>query len=123
MLFTSDAVRGCCRSAQALARPCHHGRSQRVIAVLFDRQRHMQQFVLGRPGGRDRIGELRLAFGQRAGLVEGDADVSVPRFSSAPPPLINTPPRAARATPLSTALGTEMASAQGLAATSTAIAR
>ena len=33
------------------------------------------------------------------------------------------PDRAARATPLSTALGTEMASAQGLAATNTAMLR
>ena len=46
-----------------------------------------------------------------------------PRSSSGAPPLISTPPRAARAMPDSTALGVAMASAQGLAATSTAIAR
>ncbi len=49
--------------------------------------------------------------------------LSAPRFSSAAPPFTSTPPRAARATPDSTALGVAMASAQGLAATSTAIAR
>ncbi len=46
-----------------------------------------------------------------------------PKSSSGRPPLMSTPPRAALATPLNTALGVEMASAQGLAATNTAIAR
>ncbi len=45
------------------------------------------------------------------------------RFSRCTPPLINTPPRAARATAASTAEGVAMARAQGEAATSTAIAR
>ena len=49
--------------------------------------------------------------------------VSLPKFSSGAPPLTSTPPRAARATPLKTALGVEIANAQGLAATNTAIAR
>mmetsp|Transcript_60030 Transcript_60030/g.142093 ORF Transcript_60030/g.142093 Transcript_60030/m.142093 type:complete len:339 (-) Transcript_60030:260-1276(-) len=59
----------------------------------------------------------------RVPVLSKAMDVSVPRFSSGPPPLTSTPPRAARATPLKTALGTEIAKAQGLAATSTAIAR
>ena len=49
--------------------------------------------------------------------------LSEPRFSNGAPPLIRTPARAARATPERTALGVAMASAQGLAATSTAMAR
>ena len=48
---------------------------------------------------------------------------SEPRFSNGPPPFTSTPPRAARAMPDSTALGVAIASAHGLAATSTAIAR
>src|SRR3546814_6566316 len=56
-------------------------------------------------------------------LLSKASAVSEPRFSSGPPPLTRTPPRAARATPERTALGVAMASAQGLAATSTAIAR
>ena len=47
----------------------------------------------------------------------------VPRFSSGPPPLTSTPSCPARATAASTALGVAIASAHGLAATSTAIAR
>ena len=46
-----------------------------------------------------------------------------PRDSRSAPPLISTPPRAARATAASTALGVAIASAQGLAATKTAMDR
>ena len=46
-----------------------------------------------------------------------------PSSSSGAPPLISTPPRAALAMPDRMALGVAIASAQGLAATSTAIAR
>ena len=48
---------------------------------------------------------------------------SDPNSSSGAPPLMRTPPRAARAIPDKTALGVAMARAQGLAATSTAMAR
>lgn len=46
--------------------------------------------------------------------------VSTPKSSNGRPPFIETPPRAALATPLNTADGVEMASAHGLAATNTA---
>src|SRR3546814_11592138 len=45
-----------------------------------------------------------------------------PRASSGPPPLISTPPRAARATPAKTALRVALASAPGLGATPTVLA-
>ena len=48
---------------------------------------------------------------------------SEPSSSRGAPPLMRTPPRAARAMPAKTALGVAIANAHGLAATSTAMAR
>ena len=74
-------------------------------------------------GFGERLSTLRRA----KALTEVDLSKAIassfPRLSSGPPPFTSTPPRAARATPLSTALGVAIASAHGLAATSTAMAR
>lgn len=56
----------------------------------------------------------------RVPVLSNAKAVKEPKSSNGRPPFIKTPPRAALATPLSTADGVEMANAQGLAATKTA---
>mmetsp|Transcript_60030 Transcript_60030/g.142092 ORF Transcript_60030/g.142092 Transcript_60030/m.142092 type:complete len:411 (-) Transcript_60030:189-1421(-) len=58
--------------SQTLLGTRHDGGRERVVAVLFHRKRHCQQFLLRHPLRRHDVGQLRLALGQGAGLVEGD---------------------------------------------------
>ena len=71
---------------------------------------------------RDDAGHLGPAGGQRAGLVEGKGPTSASP-SSAAPPLNSTPPRAAADRADRIAAGTEITTAQGLAATKSVAAR
>lgn len=109
--------------AQALASVARNCSRQRVVAELLDRDGDPQQLFFRNAFCRDDIGDAWAAFRQRAGLVEGQSRSASRDFRAGAPPFTRTPPRAARATPDSTALGVAIASAQGLAATSTAMAR
>ena len=56
----------------SLARARYDGGRQRMVAVLFDRQSDGKQFILARPRHRDDVGQSRLAFSERSGLVKSD---------------------------------------------------
>eukprot|EP01136_Pigoraptor_vietnamica_P023821 Opistho-1_new@6609 len=58
--------------AKALTGACNDGGCERVIAVLFNGQCHRQQLILGRARSCRHLGQLRLALGQGARLVESD---------------------------------------------------
>ena len=81
------------------------------------------ELVRRRAVERDDALELRLATGQRAGLVEAARSARRPGARSTPPPLTITPLRAARATPEISAIGAARISGHGVATTSTATAR
>jgi hypothetical protein len=95
---------------------------QGMVAQRFDGDSQRQQLAfIGAIDGHD-ISDARTTFGQRARLVESDR-FERPEVFERCTALHEHAARAARATPDRTALGVAIASAHGLAATSTAIAR
>ncbi len=113
---------GRCPAIEAFGAVADDRRGERMVAPGLDRHCDRQQLRLSDPiGGRD-VGE-RGRPSVSVPVLSNAIARSVPRFSSGPPPFTSTPSCPARATAASTALGVAIASAHGLAATSTAIAR